>query len=69
LLGMRVERCGVCLMQFREGEMGAKTICEHVFHEACLGEWFRTLSSTQVSIDPEEGKRARTCPMCRRELN
>ena len=30
LLGMRVERCGVCLMQFREGEVGAKTTCEHV---------------------------------------
>ena len=30
LLGMRVERCGVCLMQFREGDVGAKTICEHV---------------------------------------
>jgi len=30
LLGMRVERCGVCLMQFREGEIGAKTMCEHV---------------------------------------
>ena len=30
LLGMRVERCGVCLMQFREGEVGAKTMCEHV---------------------------------------
>ena len=31
LLGVRVERCGVCLMQFREGEMGAKTTCEHVY--------------------------------------
>jgi hypothetical protein len=31
LLGMRVERCGVCLMQFREGEVGAKTTCEHVY--------------------------------------
>ena len=30
LLGMRVERCGVCLMQFREGEVGAKTMCDHV---------------------------------------
>jgi hypothetical protein len=30
LLGVRVERCGVCLLQFREGDMGAKTNCEHV---------------------------------------
>lgn len=30
LLGVRVERCGVCLMQFREGDVGAKTVCEHV---------------------------------------
>jgi len=68
LLGMRVERCGVCLMQFREGEVGAKTMCEHVFHEACLGKWLKSLSSKQASTNPE-GKRTRTCPLCRRELN
>jgi len=68
LLGLRVERCGVCLMQFREGELGARTVCEHVFHEACLGKWLKTLSSKQASTDLED-KRTRTCPLCRRELN
>ncbi|KAL1941784.1 hypothetical protein VTO73DRAFT_6784 [Trametes versicolor] len=55
LLGVAVDRCGVCLSQFRRGERGALTpVCKHSFHEACLRRWLRT---------------AGVCPICRMVLS
>jgi len=55
LLDVAVERCGICLSQFREGDMAVLTSnCQHSFHEKCLGRWLA---------------RAKTCPMCRVPLD
>ncbi|KAI0327622.1 hypothetical protein GY45DRAFT_1256668, partial [Cubamyces sp. BRFM 1775] len=55
LLGVAVDRCGVCLSQFRREERGALTpVCRHPFHEACLRRWLRT---------------AGVCPICRMALS
>ncbi|KAI0699154.1 hypothetical protein C8T65DRAFT_659986 [Cerioporus squamosus] len=55
LLGVPVDRCGVCLSQFRKEECGALTpVCKHSFHEVCLRRWLRT---------------ARVCPICRMALS
>ncbi|KAI0654829.1 hypothetical protein C8Q70DRAFT_1023840 [Cubamyces menziesii] len=55
LLGVAVDRCGVCLSQFRREERGALTpVCRHSFHEACLRRWLRT---------------AGVCPICRMALS
>ncbi|KAI0824956.1 hypothetical protein BC628DRAFT_1321524 [Trametes gibbosa] len=55
LLGVAVDRCGVCLSQFRRAERGALTpVCRHSFHEACLRRWLRT---------------AGVCPICRMVLS
>ncbi|PWN91465.1 hypothetical protein FA10DRAFT_278285 [Acaromyces ingoldii] len=48
--GVKVERCGVCLIQFREGQLAAILECLHVFHEDCAGKWLRG---------------SRVCPSCR----
>ncbi|KAI0030499.1 hypothetical protein K488DRAFT_25043, partial [Vararia minispora EC-137] len=54
LLDARVDRCGVCLSQFRDGENGAVgASCRHAFHEVCVERWMR---------------RAETCPVCRDTL-
>ncbi|RDB27794.1 hypothetical protein Hypma_002152 [Hypsizygus marmoreus] len=51
LLDASVDRCGICLMQFRNGELARLgTACRHAFHEKCLGRWL---------------VRSKTCPMCR----
>lgn len=52
-LGLRVDRCGICLSQFKEGQMSLVLGCLHVFHEACARPWFR--------------RRSRACPTCRTE--
>lgn len=53
-LGLRVERCAVCMSQFKEGQMAVVLQCLHVFHEEpCARTWFRT--------------RSRACPTCRIE--
>lgn len=53
-LGLRVERCTVCMSQFKEGQMAVVLGCLHVFHEEpCAKTWFRT--------------RSRACPTCRIE--
>ncbi len=54
LLGRKVDRCGVCLAQFKEADKGAVSpSCGHAFHEVCLRKWL---------------VRSRTCPMCREVL-
>jgi len=50
LAGQRVERCDICLAQFKSGESGALTDCSHTFHESCLLRWVAQSAS---------------CPMCR----
>ncbi|KII87699.1 hypothetical protein PLICRDRAFT_112317, partial [Plicaturopsis crispa FD-325 SS-3] len=54
LLGVGVDKCGICLSQFKEGEWaGLGASCQHAFHEHCLRTWLA---------------RSRTCPMCRTPL-
>lgn len=56
LFGMAVDRCGICLSQFKEGESAAlaSSTCRHVFHERCLTRWLA---------------RNQTCPLCRVPLD
>jgi len=52
LLGVRlgVDKCGICLTQFKEGALASLLQCHHAFHERCLTKWLM---------------RSRTCPLCR----
>ncbi|SPO42081.1 uncharacterized protein PSFLO_07564 [Pseudozyma flocculosa] len=52
VVGVRVDRCGVCLDQFRVGNWAVLCRCRHVLHEACATRLFRMV---------------RTCPTCRRD--
>ncbi|KAF5371699.1 hypothetical protein D9758_003410 [Tetrapyrgos nigripes] len=59
LLDSAVDKCGICLSQFKEGDRGAMSPpCKHSFHERCLRKWLGGGSSGS-----NRGKR--TCPMCR----
>ncbi|KZV66384.1 hypothetical protein PENSPDRAFT_585373 [Peniophora sp. CONT] len=54
LLGLSVDKCGICLAQMRDGEAGARAEdCKHAFHEKCLRRWLA-----------QRG----TCPNCREPL-
>jgi len=51
LLDTPVDKCGICLMQFRGNNVARLgSICRHAFHDKCLGQWL---------------VRSNTCPMCR----
>ncbi|EMD32169.1 hypothetical protein CERSUDRAFT_58694, partial [Gelatoporia subvermispora B] len=51
LLGATVDKCGICLSQFKDREIGALgASCMHAFHERCLRRWLAT---------------SHQCPMCR----
>ncbi|KAG6887978.1 hypothetical protein C0995_011261 [Termitomyces sp. Mi166 len=51
LLDAAVDKCGICLTQFRSGDAAQLgSACRHAFHEKCLGRWL---------------VRSKTCPMCR----
>ncbi|GBE88001.1 hypothetical protein SCP_1202270 [Sparassis crispa] len=51
LLGVVVDKCGICLSQFRVEELAVLgATCQHAFHERCLRRWLAT---------------SRTCPICR----
>ncbi|KAG6841275.1 hypothetical protein C0991_000253 [Blastosporella zonata] len=51
LFDAAVDKCGICLTQFRSGDAGQLgSACRHAFHEKCLGRWLI---------------RSKTCPMCR----
>lgn len=53
-LGIRVEKCGICLGQFREGQRAYVLMrCLHVFHEECGRSWFR---------------KSRKCAICRMDV-
>ncbi|KAF9010126.1 hypothetical protein BDQ17DRAFT_1347587 [Cyathus striatus] len=51
LLGVAVDRCGICLSQFRGDDLaGLGSVCKHAFHQKCIKKWL---------------DRNKTCPMCR----
>jgi len=55
VLGVTVNRCGICISQFRGGQHASmNSLCRHVFHENCLRQWLA---------------RSRTCPLCRISLD
>ena len=40
LLDVRVNECGICLSQFKDGgKAGLTPACQHSFHEICLASW------------------------------
>ncbi|KAL0569675.1 hypothetical protein V5O48_012288 [Marasmius crinis-equi] len=53
VLESAVDKCGICLVQFKEGDPAAMSSdsCRHVFHEYCLKRWLTGAS--------------KTCPSCR----
>ncbi|KAK0526487.1 hypothetical protein OC842_005178 [Tilletia horrida] len=51
--GMRVDRCGICLTQFREGEECCIYPCWHIYHRTC---------SAKVLLN------SRVCPTCRKDI-
>jgi len=54
LFGMSVDRCGICISQFKHAESAvALQPCLHSFHLSCVTPWL---------------KRSSTCPMCRHSL-
>ncbi|KZT69741.1 hypothetical protein DAEQUDRAFT_726410 [Daedalea quercina L-15889] len=55
LLGIVVDKCGICLSQFRDEELAVLApVCQHSFHEKCLRRWLAM---------------KRTCPICRVTLS
>eukprot|EP00439_Symbiodinium_sp_Y106_P010841 s5920_g1.t1 len=51
------ETCLCCLDDFEDSDAVALLPCGHVFHEACISEWFLSARSTGA------------CPICRQHLN
>ncbi|KAI0075563.1 hypothetical protein K474DRAFT_1560819, partial [Panus rudis PR-1116 ss-1] len=40
LLGVAVDKCAICLYQFREGEDAVRlSWCRHSFYARCLTKW------------------------------
>ena len=60
LLGVRVTKCPICLIQFKEKEKGLMLpVCGHVSHEVCGRRWFREESKCFVCREPlREGEAA-----------
>ncbi|EIW78239.1 hypothetical protein CONPUDRAFT_167293 [Coniophora puteana RWD-64-598 SS2] len=55
LLGVGVDRCAICMSQFKEGQRGVLGMkCQHAFHERCVRVWLAS---------------SRTCPLCRERLD
>ncbi|CAO1621242.1 unnamed protein product [Sympodiomycopsis kandeliae] len=53
-LGLRVDKCGICLGQFKESQRAYVLMrCLHCFHEECGRQWFR---------------RSRKCSICRMDI-
>ena len=50
------ETCLCCLEEFEESDTVALLPCGHVFHEACITEWFLSARSSGA------------CPICRQHL-
>lgn len=55
---MEYEACSVCLESPNDSN-AFTTPCNHVFHRACLNQWFNTR---------QEANLPQSCPLCRREL-
>ena len=60
--GMRVDRCGICLEQFREGQLACILPC---FHMCVL---FMTDHSFHNHCTIELLRHAQQCPVCRRDV-
>ncbi|KZS96269.1 hypothetical protein SISNIDRAFT_407591 [Sistotremastrum niveocremeum HHB9708] len=55
LLGVPVDRCGICLSQFKADAWAVLLpTCQHSFHADCIKSWLR---------------RSLTCPLCRISLD
>lgn len=55
LFDVSVDKCAVCLSQFKDCEMAVLTsVCQHAFHERCVARWLL---------------QAKSCPLCRVPLN
>ena len=47
------EKCDVCQMEYESRDQTITLPCRHLFHAACIKQWF---------------KENRTCPVCRYEV-
>lgn len=53
-VGVRVDKCSICLCQFREAQSAVwLPKCAHIFHEVCITVWLR---------------RSTKCPTCRQDV-
>ncbi|KAF8343076.1 uncharacterized protein EI90DRAFT_2902928 [Cantharellus anzutake] len=53
LMGVSVDRCGVCLSQFKKKDQGVLLPCQHAFHIKCVHTWLlhnMTCPSCRTSI-------------------
>ena len=48
--------CAVCLGEFEQDESVRELPCEHIFHDACIHDWFMKA-------------KAAACPLCRNQLH
>ncbi|TDL22777.1 hypothetical protein BD410DRAFT_722463, partial [Rickenella mellea] len=53
LFGVVVDKCGICLSQFKKDDSAYLVHCQHAFHEGCLEKW---------------ALRSLACPLCRSSL-
>lgn len=47
-------QCSVCLCDFESADLVKHLRCDHIYHNDCISEWFKTKS---------------TCPVCKLDLN
>ena len=50
---MEFPKCIICLLEINEGIDSILLPCEHIYHEKCIIQWFKTHN---------------TCPLCRFEI-
>lgn len=48
------DTCSICVGNIQKGDKVYELICHHIFHEDCIGPWF---------------KQSHICPNCRKDLN
>jgi hypothetical protein len=57
---VEIETCGVCLLEFEEGDELRKLPCDHRFHKECIDSWLLECS-TCCPLDKEDLRKYLTC--------
>ncbi|PAV15180.1 zinc C3HC4 type (RING finger) [Pyrrhoderma noxium] len=50
LMGVVVDKCGICLSQFKEATSACLTPCQHAFHENCMKAWYTSFYPMNVKF-------------------